>query len=206
MDDNHLRPDAAPAHLLAVLNDARRRLDHAARDRHAAMHAPVVVTGDGDARIMVLRGVDDDGGVLRFHTDQRSPKVAQIDADARLTVLAYEPQDRVQLRLTGAARVDRDGTMANAAWAAASPLARRVYLVESAPGAVLAQPGSTLPAALQTRRPTLAESEAGRDNFAVIVMRIEVIDWLQLGHEGGRRARFVRDAQGDGWQGEWIAP
>ena len=193
-----------PAEPLALLADARARLAAAVADRRAAMHAPVVVTADADARIMVLRAADADFATLRFHTDARAPKVATIAADPRLTILAYDPGARVQLRMTGIARVEATGTTADAAWAAASPLSRRCYLAEAGPSAPMDRPGSALPPHLVGQRPSLAESESGRAVFAVIVVRVETVDWLRLDSSGGLRARFVRS--GDGWVGEWIAP
>jgi general stress protein 26 len=199
-----IEPTTAPDRLADLPADTARRLAQAVRDRDAAMHAPVVVTSDGDARIMVLRAADPTLAALRFHTDARSPKLAQFAADPRLTILAYDPHDRVQLRLTGLARVEQTGLVADAAWAAASALNRRCYLAQIGPGGALAAPGSALPADLQHRRPTLAETEAGRANFAVIVATITAIDWLQLGRDGGMRAQLHR--AGDAWQGAWVAP
>ncbi len=188
----------------ALIDDALARLNRAVRDRDAPMHSPVVVTGDGDARIMVVRAADGDLAALRFHTDARSPKVRTIAADARITVLAYDPFDRVQLRLTGTARVEQTGDWADAAWAATSPLGRRCYLAMVGPGAPLSAPESALPADLRDHRPTLAQSEAGRANFAIVLVRVTAFDWLRLGRDGGLRARFERSECG--WQGEWIAP
>lgn len=199
--------EAALAHddrLAALVTDTAQRLAQAVRDRNAAMHAPVVVTGDGDARIMVLRAADPALAALRFHTDARSPKLATLAADPRLTILAYDPHDRVQLRLTGLARVEHAGPVADAAWAAASALNRRCYLAQTGPGGALDAPESALPADLRYRRPTLPETEAGRGNFAVIVALITAIDWLQLGRDGGMRAQLHRT--GDTWQGAWVAP
>jgi len=184
--------------------DAVARLCDAVGDRNAAMHAPAVITGDGDARIMVLRAADAELRHLRFHTDRRSPKLATISGDPRLTVLAYDPAARVQLRLTGLARVETAGPVADAAWLTASPLSRRCYLADAGPGTQLDAPASTLPATVRDRRPTLAESEAGRAHFAVIVLEAATLDWLRLGRDGGLRARF--DRRSDGWQGAWIAP
>lgn len=195
---------AVPDDPLLLLGDAAARLAAALTDRTAAMHAPVVVTADADARIMVLRAADPDLAALRFHTDRRAPKVAAIAADPRLTILAYDPAARVQLRMTGVARVEVDGPIADAAWAAASPLSRRCYLAETGPSAPLPAPGSALPAHLIGHRPGLAESEAGRAVFAVIVARIDTLDWLRLDASGGLRARFARTQQG--WHGGWIAP
>ncbi len=199
-----IEPGAVPADPLALLADAGARLAAAAADRRAAMHAPVVVTADADARIMVLRAADADFAGLRFHTDARAPKVATITADPRMTILAYDPAARVQLRMTGTAHIEAKGAVADAAWTAASPLSRRCYLAETGPSAALDRPGSALPQHLVGQRPSLAESEAGRGVFAVIVVRIETLDWLRLDATGGLRAKFARtDA---GWAGEWIAP
>lgn len=199
-----IEPGAVPDDPLALLADARARLAVAAADRRAAMHAPVVVTADADARIMVLRAADADLAALRFHTDARAPKVATIAANPRLSILAYDPAARVQLRMTGKAHVEATGALADAAWAAASPLSRRCYLAEAGPSAAMDRPGSALPPHLVGQRPSLAESEAGRGVFAVIVVRVETLDWLRLDSTGGLRARFARS--GEGWTGEWIAP
>ena len=64
-----------------VRADLESRLARAATDRKGAMHTPVVVTGDVDARVMVLRAFDPSNRTLRFHTDVRAPKVAAIEAE-----------------------------------------------------------------------------------------------------------------------------
>lgn len=195
----------APLTLDDVLADARMRLGRGAADRHHALHTPVVVTADADARIMVLRAVDPALAGLRFHTDTRAPKCAVIAADPRLTVLGYDPGRRIQVRLGGHARIETSGPLADAAWAAAAASSRRCYLAEAGPGAALDAPGSALPEALRTRSPALDETAPGRAHFAVLVFRAETLDWLRLGHDGGVRARFARDAGGE-WRGRWVAP
>lgn len=190
--------------LLSVLADAEARLAAAVADRHAPMHTPVVATPDGDLRVMVLRHAAPDLAMLRFHTDARAPKVAQFGAGARASVLAYDPAARVQLRLSGRARIERDGPEAEAAWQAASAFSRRCYLAGQGPGAPLAEPGSALPEDLLARRPTEAETAQGRANFAVLLVAPDTLDWLRLDAHGGRRARFGRGATA--WEGGWVAP
>lgn len=189
-----------------ILGDVKRRLQAAIATRRHAMHAPVVVDETGDARIMVLRGVDDGLATLRFHTDARSPKAALFARGAAATVLAYDPDERVQLRMKGVARIERAGPMADAAWAATSTMGRRCYLAEHAPGVPVAAPGATLPQALGQRRPTLEESEAGRTNFAVLLVSVLEIDWLQLDSRGGTRAVLRRAGLDAPWQGGWVSP
>ena len=91
-----------------VRADIAARLSAAANDRRSAMHSPVVATADADARVMVLRAFDADSWLLRFHTDVRSPKVAVIEADPRIGVLAYDRQAKIQLRLRGTGRIERE--------------------------------------------------------------------------------------------------
>ncbi len=50
-----------------------------------------------DARSVVLREVDD--GVIRFYTDARSPKVAQVEAEPRATLVLHSRALSWQLRV-----------------------------------------------------------------------------------------------------------
>lgn len=191
--------------LEAVWHDALARLQAAAADRHHPMRTPVVATADADARMMTLRACAADLATLRFHCDVRSAKLAVLAADPRTGVLAYDPQARVQLRLTGQARVVQQGAEADAAWAQTALSSRRCYLAAAGPGAVLPAPGTALPEALRQRRPSLAESLPGRDNFAVVLVQVATLDWLRLDSQGGVRARLERAPDGP-WQGSWVAP
>ena len=129
----------------AVLADAAAHLTRAARDRKSPMHVPVVGTGDGDLRMMVLRACDPDIGLLRFHTDARSPKARQLGSHAVASVLAFDAEAKIQLRVKGYARIECAGPVADAAWAASSPYARRCYLAVAAPGSPAERPMSGLP-------------------------------------------------------------
>lgn len=189
-----------------VLGDALQRLARAARDRRCAMHTPVVGTADGDLRMMVLREASANLATLRFHTDLRSPKASLIGEGAPVSVLAYDPEARVQLRLRGAGRIEHSGPAADAAWSSTSPSSRRCYLAETGPGGALEAAGSAIPDGLAQRSPTIAETFPARRNFAVLLVEVRSLDWLRLDHAGGTRARFVRADAGAPWHGEWIAP
>ena len=189
-----------------IVTDVARRLAAAVASRRHPMHAPVVAGGDGEVRIMVLRGADEGLCALRFHTDLRAPKVAAFRADPQVTVLGYDPAERVQVRLKGVARIESEGPLADAAWEATSLMGRRCYLAQRGPGEVLDGPGASLPEALSSRRPTAAETEAGRRNFAVLLVGVLTIDWLRLGSHGGTRALLQRAGLDDPWRGGWISP
>ena len=87
-----------------VLKDMAERLQRAARDRRSAMHMPVVGTGDGDLRMMVLRACDPDFSQVRFHTDARSHKVSAIGQGAQVSFLAFDPEAKIQIRARGTGR------------------------------------------------------------------------------------------------------
>ncbi len=188
----------------AIAADLWARLAEAAASGRSAWHTPAVGTADGDVRIMVLRHADPAAASLRFHTDARSPKAALIGGGAPVSVLFYDAAAKLQLRCAGIGKAVSTGAPADAAWAASAASSRRCYLAELAPGTISETPTSGLPAAAEGRVPTLAESEAGRANFAVITVALTRIDWLHLAHNGHRRALFERS--GDGWAGRWVVP
>lgn len=190
-----------------VLADAKARWLCAVRDRHSPFHTPVVCSAQdavAHPRIMVLRDVQEGCTALRFHTDARSAKTAHIGAGAPVTVLGYDPEARIQLTLRGMGRIETDGAAADAAWAASAPSSRRCYLAAFAPGTETASPTSGLPDHLLNRAPTAAESEAGRPNFAIVMIEALEMEWLKLTSCGNQRARFRRDD--DIWHGQWITP
>ena len=192
--------------LPAILAHAWQLLVRGGADRKSPVHTPVVASVDGDglpqARVMVLRKADPADGTLRFHTDARSPKVAQLDGQA-VAVLAYHAAEQVQLRISGLARIGRSVDEVDAIWNQSTLFARRCYLAEAPPGTPLLGPASGLPAWIEGQQPTPEQIAPARANFAVLWVGVTAIDWLHLANSGHRRALFRAR---DGWTGEWLAP
>ncbi len=192
--------------LEAVLTDCRNRLIRAPRDRKAPMHTPVIVTGDVDARVMVLREFDSTAWRLRFHTDSRAPKAQVIDADPRVAVLFYDKGAKVQIRARGVGEILRDGEQVDRAWAASTNFARRCYLGEG-PGAGSDSPTSGLPPEFEGVEPDDAQLIPARENFALLRITLTAFDWLYLAHTGHVRAQFARgSADVANWEGRWVSP
>lgn len=189
-----------------ILAQAWRLLVRGGVDRRSPLHTPAVCSVDGDglpqARVMVLRQADPLAATLRFHTDARSPKVAQLDGRP-VSVLAYHAGENIQLRLAGTARIGRDDAVVDGIWAASTTFARRCYMAEAAPGTPLPGPASGLPAWIEGQQPTETQVAPARGNFAVLWVDVAAIDWLHLANSGHRRAVF-RSA--NGWAGEWRVP
>lgn len=190
--------------LPAVRDHIARCLGEGAARRQSPLHTPVVGTDGGDMRIMVLRAFEPERWQLRFHTDARSPKAQAIGEGGPVGVLFYDVAAKIQIRTRGVGRIERDGPVADAAWAASNPYARRCYLGDG-PGSPASLPTSGLPAEVEGIRPSEAQLAPARENFALLLVELRELDWLYLAQDGHRRAQFVRSSAGE-WQGHWATP
>lgn len=176
--------------------------------RKSPAHAPVVATigrsGVPSQRVLVLRMANRDSRLLRFHTDFRSDKVQDIEAQPSVSVLVYDPEAAVQLRLSGTGAIEGQGDTAEAAWASSTLFARRCYMAESGPGTVIDAPASGLPDWIEGKMPTNEQIAPARPNFAVLLVTLTSIEWLNLANTGHRRARF--EFRDDRWTGAWLIP
>lgn len=191
-----------PPDLAELRDEIFALLGRAVKDRRSAMHTPVIATrgtdGQMKARIVVLRAFDPAAGTLRFHTDTRGNKMAELAADPHIAFAFYDPQARIQIRAEGIASVHATDDLADAAWASSQRMSRVCYGVMPAPGAPLdGADDFTLPG-------DDAAIAAGRAHFSAVLCRIAHLEYLFLRHEGHRRARFSRTAEG--WSGRWLTP
>lgn len=190
--------------------EAWQLIERGAADRHSPLHtlAVATVTSEGTAsqRIMVLRASDRANRQLRFNTDLRASKVSDIGHDSSISVLGYHPQAKVQLRLTGKAVVQTAGDDVETAWAQASLYGQRCYLADPAPGSVVDAPTSGLDPAVQGVKPSPEQVRPARGNFAILLVEVELVEWLYLAHSGHRRARFEWNWAASRWDGSWLVP
>lgn len=161
---------------------------------------PAVATAGEDGprlRVVVLRQVLAAERRLRFYTDRRSPKVAELAARPRLSWVFHDPLRRLQIRAEGPASLHGSGDVAQRAWLACDRIARSNYQGSHAPGTVIESPGGEWMAAADA-------PGAGREHFTVICGRVDTMDVLLLGREGNRR--LVLDWRDAGWRCNWVAP
>lgn len=147
-------------------------------------------------RTVVLRGCDPSRRLLRVHTDWRAGKVAEIAADSRISILAYDLGQKIQVRLQCKASIHREGPLWERAWAETRPFSRECYRVVDSSAAELAAPEEAVFDAAQTND--------GADNFCVLLAEAHSLEWLYLAAKGHRRARFIWD--GKQWAGSWLVP
>ncbi len=176
--------------------------------RHGWHQATIASNGpDGipEVRTVVLRSADPETRSMGFHTDARSEKIEHFETDGRVGLLLYDRALRIQLRARGMATVHRNDALADAAWARSSLSSRRCYLAPHAPSKVLPVFSPNLPEDLLHHVPDEATLEAGREHFALVRCRLEMLEWLHLRHDGHVRARFQWDEAGV-CSACWLAP
>ncbi len=195
-----------PAHyddLDAGLAHAWAMLARGVADRRSAFRTPTLgtigVVGSPQVRTVVLRGCDVGRRTLRFHTDLRSGKVAELQLRPLAALHFYDAGQKLQLRIAGTTQLHHDDDVARAAWAASQAMSRACYTQDVAPGRPIER-ASAIPQAAGV--PDGATT--GFDNFVAVVVAVHSIEWLYLGSQGHRRARFTWD--GDQVQATWLAP
>jgi pyridoxamine 5'-phosphate oxidase len=187
--------------LALTLEEAWASLDRGVRNRRSPFHTPAVATlgldGRPRVRTVVLRGADSSERFLRFHTDIRGEKVAEIRRDDRVALHAYDPRAKFQVRVEGRANIHADDALADSAWDVSKLMSRACYGTQPKPGVALEHADSfVLPGDEE-------EISAGRENFSVVLIRVESIETLYLDHAGHRRARFEL---GDMLDARWLTP
>lgn len=185
---------AADAPLAQILATAWQLLAAGATDPAEALHWPVLATvshtSTPDARVVVLRAVEAAQREIEVHSDRRAGKLAQLAITPQACVVGYDPTRQIQLRLWGTTRVHQGDAPARAAWTRLGSASQRSYLAPNTPGTAVDHPASNLPAQWATQLPSPEEAEPGFAQFALIVLRIEALEWLRLGRAGHQRARF----------------
>ncbi len=210
-------PPAPPHHddLDGSLKEALGLLSRAVRDRRSPWRTPTLCTvgldGWPQGRTVVLRAFDVERRCLRFHTDRRSGKVAQLGAEPRAQLHFYDSKRRVQLRLWVNIEVLTQGPEVERSWAAMGPMARRCYMAVAPPGTRSQTPTDGRPEDWMAAAQASLEDESaplppgsGQESLTVLLATFERAEWLSLAFAGHRRACFDwTSGQMRSW---WLVP
>lgn len=193
-DPDHYSPSPS---LLPVRDEIIHLLHEAVSESGNAFRTAAVATTSPDGlpqlRIMILRAFDAEQMILKLFTDGRSPKVRELMASPNIQLLGYDAGQRIQLRISGRAEIHQNDEQTEKLWAALPEFGRGDYLSRQPPGEQIAHPGDSW-----------EDKTLGGQNFTVIELKIQSIDWLKLSGQGHRRALFTWD---DGkYSARWRAP
>ena len=168
-------------------------LDDAVTNRSSQFRIPVFICGDQkdfDGRIVVLRKSDQSNNLLQFHSDIRSDKIPKLKNNKNASMLFYDKEEKIQVRLKVECTINHDNEITKESWSKTGHISRKCYLVDNGPGTESPAPTSGLKPELDNFEFTMEQSEEGYKNFTVIQCKIKSIEWLYLAAKGHRRARF----------------
>ena len=184
-----------------IYNQIFSLLETGVKDRNSPYHTPTLVTLENNnipaARTLVLRGVDRETRILRFHTDQRSKKIEQINFNPSGAIHIYSQQDKLQLRFKSNLTLHINGELVDDAWEKSYGMSKICYQVGDTPGSAIESPDAYkyLPEV----------NNDGKDNFIVILAKIIEIEWLYLSCDGHQRAKFTHNKSND-LEVTWLVP
>lgn len=190
---NHVVINNITYSLTDLEKDTWNRLVNGAVKSRDPLHTPCVATHSGNdisLRTVVLRKAIHESRELRFHTDTRSKKWQELSFNPTISALFYDAADRIQIRVKGRAELHFNNDLTNNAWQKTSLSSRRCYLTNFDPSSFTQNPTSGLPKHIEQENFTLEESEIGFQNFGIVSIQVQNIDWLWLHHAGHRRAYF----------------
>ena len=177
-------------------------LDDAVTNRGSPFRIPVFMCANQneiDGRIVVLRKSDRKNNLLQFHTDLRSPKVKILKNNNKASLLFYDKEEKIQLRVKVNCEINNQNSITEESWKKTQHISRRCYLTDSPPGTISENPTSGMISQLEDFDYTMEQSEEGYKNFTVIKCKIKSAEWLYLAAKGHRRAKFDFENNKNSW-------
>ena len=181
-----------------TLESAKLILSEAVPNAQTLFHTPVVSTMHEDkivSRVMVLREFDFDKKLLRFHTDNRAAKIKNLKQNSSATVIGYDPDLKIQIKMQGVANVHINDEVTEMAWNESTARSKKCYSVKGGSSKEILDP--------EEYDITNFEVEDGYKNFAVIVFKFNSLEFLYLKSSGHRRALHSWD---DEYSSTWLVP
>ena len=131
-------------------------------------------------RVMVLREFNLKERYIRFHTAYRAAKIDHYSENNSASVLGYDPNLKIQIKLQGSISVHYNDYLTQAAWEGSTTRSKKCYSVKG---------GSTLEIS-DPKEYDLKDGniEDGYMNFAVLKFSFNNLEFLHLKSSGHRRA------------------
>ena len=177
-------------------------LNNAVTNRKSPFRIPVFICGeqsDFDGRIVVLRKAEKNNKIVQFHSDIRSDKIKKLKKNTNASILFYDKEEKIQVRLKVKCMVNHANEVTKESWSKTQHISRKCYLVDDNPGSESTTPTSGLKPDLDNFEFTKEKSEEGYKNFTVIQCNIKSMEWLYLAAKGHRRAKFDLENNKECW-------
>ena len=181
-----------------TLESADLILNNAVENAKTLFHTLAVSSIDNNqiaTRVMVLREFNLKERYIRFHTDYRAAKIDHYSENNSASVLGYDPNLKIQIKLQGSISVHYNDYLTQAAWEGSTTRSKKCYSVEG---------GSTLEIS-DPKEYDLKDGniEDGYKNFAVLKFSFNNLEFLHLKSSGHRRALHSWDKS---FTSTWLVP
>ena len=140
-------------------------------------------------RTVVLRDMTDSYELI-FFTDSRSEKVGQFLSNPNAEVLFYHPKKLLQIKAAGTISILTENE-------------RLKYYQNKIQGPSINDYITKEPPSTPLKNPDLVEYNEEKINFCVLLLKIDVLEGLQLKRPNHIRSRFERV---NDWKGEFLVP
>ena len=181
-----------------TLISAEKILIRAVDDAKSLFHTPVVSSIKNNqitSRVMVLREFDLKDRKMRFHTDYRASKIHHYEENSSATVIGYDPEIKIQIKLQGNISIHYDDETTKLAWDNSTPRSKKCYSVKGGSSKEVSNP--------EDYDIKDFEVEEGYKNFAVLVFHFNSLEFLYLKSSGHRRAIHKWN---DEYDSKWLVP
>ena len=181
-----------------TLNAADSILTSAVDNSKTLFHTLVVSSFDGNnisSRVMVLREFNLKDRKMRFHTDYRAPKIAHFSKISTATVLGYDPELKIQIKLQGQITSHYNDEITKLAWDGSTSRSKKCYSVKGGSSKEIDDP--------EAFDINDFEVEEGYKNFSVLIFNFNSLEFLYLKSSGHRRAIHRWD---NIYTSSWLVP
>ena len=181
-----------------TLESANLILTNAVENAKTLFHTLAVSSIDNNqiaTRVMVLREFNIKERYIRFHTDYRAAKIDHYSQNNSASVLGYDPNLKIQIKLQGSISVHYNDQVTQAAWEGSTTRSKKCYSVKG---------GSTLEIS-DPKEYDLKDGniEDGYINFAVLKFSFNNLEFLHLKSSGHRRALH---SWNESFASTWLVP
>ena len=181
-----------------TLESADLILNNAVENAKTLFHTLAVSSIDNNqiaTRVMVLREFNLKERYIRFHTDYRAAKIDHYSENNSASVLGYDPNLKIQIKLQGSISVHYNDYLTQAAWEGSTTRSKKCYSVKG---------GSTLEIS-DPKEYDLKDGniEDGYMNFAVLKFSFNNLEFLHLKSSGHRRALH---SWNESFTSTWLVP
>ncbi|MFL2703348.1 MAG: pyridoxamine 5'-phosphate oxidase family protein [Gammaproteobacteria bacterium] len=181
-----------------TLESADLILNNAVENAKTLFHTLALSSIDNNqiaTRVMVLREFNLKERYIRFHTDYRAAKIDHYSKNNSASVLGYDPNLKIQIKLQGSISVHYNDYLTQAAWEGSTTRSKKCYSVKG---------GSTLEIS-DPKEYDLKDGniEDGYMNFAVLKFSFNNLEFLHLKSSGHRRALH---SWNESFTSTWLVP